>query len=162
MKQMLLSLIGIALLQSVCTLLTNDEKHKTILRLAGGIAMVTLLLSSLRSFDYDAYASSLRTSLQATELGDAALKERRKLNRTLIEQECRAYILDKAEALGADLKEASVTLSWNTDGYWYPSAAELKVSENGAYHSGLADVIQTDLGIPLSAQVWREEEGIEP
>ena len=42
------------------------------------------------------------------------------LNRTIIEGECRAYILDKADETGTELAEVTVTAEWSTDGYWYP------------------------------------------
>lgn len=162
MKQLLLALIGIALLQSICMLLIDDAKQKSIIRFTGGVAMVTMLLGSVLSFDYSAYASMLRSRLHYTEMTDAAQEENQRLNRMFIEKQCSAYILDKAAALGTELSGAAVTLSWNTDGYWYPSAAELTIPHLSKQSQALADVIQTDLGIPLSSQTWREEGGGEP
>ena len=159
MRQMLLALIGITLLQSVCILLADDAKHKAILQLTGGIAMVIILLESILSFDYDAYASSLRREQNDVEMTDAAQSETMRLNRLFIEQECRAYILDKASSLGADLTDAAVTLSWDTDGFWYPSAAELTIPAHGERSAALADAVQTDLGISSLSLTWREESG---
>lgn len=155
---MLLELVGIALLQSLACLMMDQERFRKLLQLIGGVAITLVLLSRVMTFDFAAYASALRES---GSLGSwdakTALAENEKLNRRYIEQACAAYILDKAGEMGVPLMDAKVTLAWNTDGYWYPVHAELTVPNGNGYHPTLADTIQTDLGIPLSEQIWREE-----
>ena len=75
------------------------------------------------------------------------------LNRAVIEEECAAYILDKAAQCGVSLADAQVTLQWSTDGYWYPYAVRL-VTSGAAENSRLAQTIEADLGIPRARQEW--------
>ena len=79
------------------------------------------------------------------------------LNRSIIEDKCRAYILDKADEIGAELSEVTVTAQWSSDGYWYPHEAEIVSSAADDQKSRLSDYIQTQLGISISDQNWSDE-----
>ena len=78
------------------------------------------------------------------------------LNRTIIEDECRAYILDKADEIGAGLSEVTVTAIWSSDGYWYPHEAIIVCSATDEQRSRLSDYIQTQLGISIGNQNWSD------
>lgn len=162
MKQLLFGIIGLAILQSVCGLLIEEKNQKFILRFVCGLATVTLLLGCLTSFDFETYASSLREHTQFSGVPETARSDGERLNRMFIENECAAYILNKAASMKAPLSDAAVSLSWNTNGYWYPSGVELTIPCGSERDSALADMITTDLGIPLSSQIWREEGADEP
>lgn len=159
---MLLNLIGIAFLQLLAIQLLDTRKQKALVRFAGGTAMAAILLGQVIQFDYDAYASTLRKMMNCSEITENTQEESRRLNRLFIEKECSAYIIEKADALGVTLLEVDVTLSWNTDGYWYPSAAALTVLVPCDHRRELEVWIETDLGIPISSQTWNEEEFNEP
>ena len=156
-RQTLFALIGIALLQTVLCLLVEEEKYRSILCISGGLAMILLLLGQVLSFDYNVYASALREQIHTSELTENIRTDNERLNRMFIEQECRAYILDKAYVLEVPMIDAAVSLRWNTDGYWYPCSAELTIPSDGEKNDTLSDAIQTDLGIPLSEQTWIRE-----
>ena len=159
MRSLLLELIGIALLQSIVMLFAGNDSTRRIIQLVGGVAMTLLLISGVMRFDYAAYASALWPQQeQGLWNGDLVREENDRLNRLLIEQECAAYILDKARELNVELLDASVGLSWSTNGYWYPSQASLVVPKGAGKSAQLADLIQTELGVPMEAQTWREDE----
>ena len=158
MRALLLELIGLAMLQTLMLLFIRTDALRNLVKLIGGVAMVLVLLSRVIAFDFAAYSSAIQSQMNSSALdGDALREQQDRLNRLYIEQECAAYILGKAEQLCVPLRSASVTLAWNTDGYWYPIHAVLTVSAGQAPSAVLEDTIQTDLGIPASEQVWQEE-----
>lgn len=105
------------------------------------------------AFDYDSYAAALQSCRLAVQTDGAAPDCGDGLQRTVIESELRAYILDKAAQCGVSLADAQVTLQWSTDGYWYPYAVRL-VTAGAAENSHLAQTIEADLGIPRARQEW--------
>ena len=156
MKQMLLSLIGISLLQCFLQFLLKEEQDHKILCLIGGAAMAALVISGLTGFDYDAYSSSLARERELGRWNEESVREEvNTLHRRYIEEQCAAYILEKASQHRIDLSDAVVTLAWNTDGYWYPVHAEMTVSACDADLSSLKRLIERDLGISSSEQIWR-------
>ena len=80
------------------------------------------------------------------------------LNRTIIEGECRAYILDKADETGTELAEVTVTAEWSTDGYWYPHEVRIVSEADENQRAKLSDCIQTQLGISVENQDWSDGE----
>ena len=123
------------------------------MKLIGGVALTCLLFSPLVSFDYDSYAAALQSCRLAVQTDGAVPDCGDGLQRTVIESELRAYILDKAAQCGISLADAQVTLQWSTDGYWYPYAVRL-VTSGAAENSRLAQTIEADLGIPRARQEW--------
>ena len=119
------------------------------------IAMAAALFSPLLDHALDAYPLELaRYRAQADALAEEGTALRRELDRGIIEREMEAYILDKADALGAEIGGAAVALRWSTEGVWLPESAQL----TGRFHAGLSRAIEAELGIPRSAQVWRTDE----
>ena len=129
-----------------------DSLRAWLLSLAG-VALTCLLFSPLVSFDYDSYAAALQDCRVSVSTDGAVSDTSERLQRTVIESELRAYILDKAAQCGAALADAQVTLQWSTDGYWYPYAVRL-VTAGAAENSRLAQTIESDLGIPRARQEW--------
>ena len=71
-------------------------------------------------------------------------------SRTIIESDCCAYILDKAAALGASVRDASVSLKWSSEGFWYPAECGI----DGQYSEELSRAIESELGIGREGQKW--------
>ena len=91
-----------------------------------------------------------RCKLDAEQYADQGEQYSKNLNRTIIEDECRAYILDKADETGIELAEVTVTAEWSTDGYWYPHEVRIV--------SGADENQQTQLGISAENQDWSDGE----
>ena len=101
----------------------------------------------------DSYAAALQDCRVSVSTDGAVSDSSERLQRTVIESELRAYILDKAAQCGVSLADAQVTLQWSTDGYWYPYAVRL-VTAGATENSRLAQTIEADLGIPRARQEW--------
>ena len=62
--------------------------------------------------------------------------------------------MDKGKSLGMTDLDASVQLTWNVDGYWYPVGANLTVSADEAARQELGRYIEAELGIPSEELNW--------
>ena len=153
LRAWLLSLAGAALLTALAAMFPTSESLRRIVKLIGGVALTCLLFSPLVAFDYDSYAAALQSCRLAVQTDGAAPDCGDGLQRTVIESELRAYILDKAAQCGVSLVDAQVTLQWSTDGYWYPYSVRL-ITSGAAENSRLAQTVEADLGIPRARQEW--------
>lgn len=158
-KSWLLTMTGVALITTIASFFATSGSMKRVLKLIGGVAMAIALLSPLLKFDFAAYAASLQLYNGSAAWDSTAVEETEKrLNRTIIESECSAYILDKAAQLGVPLTGVQVAVQWSTtDGVWYPCAATLTQPAGAEKSAALADIIEADLGISSERQEWRED-----
>ena len=107
---------GIALMITPC------GRVKKALTVLCGAAMCVAFISLLAGIDLDGYSETLAGfKLEAEAFAAQGESYSKNLNRTIIEDECEAYILDKAENLGVQLDEVEVLAVWSDEGYWYPS-----------------------------------------
>ncbi len=140
---------------SVSMLLTPEGRVKRALGIICAVIMCAAIASPLAELDFESYSKALaRYRLDAQRYTQQGEDYSKKLNRSIIEDECRAYILDKADELGAEISELSVTALWSSDGYWYPHEARIVSSAGGAQKSMLAECIRAELGISLDDQDW--------
>lgn len=155
LRRWLLGLTGAAIVCGAAKLLTPRSRVKKVVELLCGVVMTVALLSPLGKpelGDYSLNLSRYRAGAEALTREGTALRE--SLDRDSIEQAMEAYILDKARTLGAELSAAELTLRWSTAGCWVPERAVL----DGPYDAVLADILEAELGIPRSAQTWRNDE----
>ncbi|MBR1457175.1 MAG: hypothetical protein IJ594_08485, partial [Oscillospiraceae bacterium] len=80
-----------------------------------------------------------------------------RLNRLVIEEECRTYILDKAGELDLVLAEVQVDAVWSMEGFWVPYAASLTYRGEEKERSRMEERITADLGIPPERQRWQKD-----
>lgn len=144
---------GAAVICAAALAVCPEGKVRRVLRLVCGVVMAAALLSPVAELDFDAYSRALaRYGEEARRTAEGAQEEARELNRSVIEAECAAYILDKAEALGLAGCSASVRAEWSSAGYWVPRSC--RVCCPGGRSEALAAAIEADLGIPRSRQEW--------
>lgn len=159
MRSFLLELISLAMLTSAALLFADSERMKSAVKLVGCVAMTTLLLSNIVHLDYSAYSSELRKQ-SLREMPDLrqTQADAERLDRLVIEEECAAYIWNKAEERKVEIVDVSVSLAWNSEGYWYPQKAVIRVPTGQHRDDLLSDLIWTELGIAPSDQQWEEDE----
>ena len=150
-----LGLAGTAMLCAAATTLTPQGRVKRVVELLCGIAMAAALLSPLLPQEFPDYALHLaQYRAAAHELTAGAEEISRDLDRSYIEAQLEAYILDEAQRCGAALDGVKVALRWSTEGVWVPVAAAL----DGRYDPALERLLEAELGIPRGAQTWRDNE----
>lgn len=157
LRRWILAIVGTALVCGAAKALTPEGGVKKAVAVAGGFAMMAAMLGILG--DVDALGISRYTAMysgQAQEYIDSAGEGVRTQTRFIIEDRCRAYILDKADELGADVSQVSVTARWSEEGFWYP----FKASLYGERNDELAAAMERELGILKENQTWSgEDEG---
>ncbi len=155
LREWLLSLTGAAAVCALAGAMCPAGRVKKVLGVICGMVMALAFMSPLLELDFDAYAAALSRYGQGAERaaleGEAAQNS---LNRTIIQEECAAYILDKAEALGMTGAVEVLAVWSGEDSVWYPYEARLSLKGDG--RSALSDAIAAELGIPAERQYWEE------
>lgn len=154
LKDWMFSLAGAAIVCSMASALAPEGRWRKITSLVCGMVMIIALISPVKSFSISTYGAELSKYRDAA--GKAAEKSEEigsRLNRTYIEDECEAYILDKAKSLGAHLT-AQVTARWDTGGFWYPYEAKLVSDCSAEDRSRISGIMEAELGIPAERQYW--------
>lgn len=149
------ALAGAAVFCAIALALCPEGRPKRVLRAACGVVMAAALLSPALGLDMQALPEAVaRYGEAARSVAGEAGQEADRLNRTIIERECAAYILDKADALGISAADAAVTARWSEEGFWYPWESRVSCPEGG--RAALSEAIEAELGIPPERQSWEE------
>lgn len=144
----------------IALVITPSGRVKKALTILCGAAMCAAFISPLAGIDLDGYSETLAGfKLEAETFASQGEAYSKNLNRTIIEDECEAYILDKAENLGIQLDEVEVLAVWSDEGYWYPSEASIKGSLSQAERNRMSSYIEAELGISAGNQQWSGEDG---
>lgn len=145
------TLCGAAAFCAVCLILCPGGRVKGVLKLVVGAVMAAALVSPLAKLDYSSFAEAEREyGIRADEAAREGEETAKRLERSIIEDECAAYILDKAEALGLTPEYATVGARWSTEGYFLPYECGVGCS----YSAALSRYIASELGIPAERQHW--------
>lgn len=156
--QWLLSLCAAAAGCAAALALCPEGRVRRVLRIVCGAVMAVALLSPVRAFDLDLYARAVaQYGEEARALGETAEAESDRLSRGIIEEECAAYIWDKADTLGLQVSSVQVGAHWSDDGCWYPWEAELAVTGDTAALEALSAAVESELGIPRARQQFTGE-----
>ena len=87
--------------------------------------------------------------------------QKQRMDRIVIEQELRTYILNKAEQRGITIRSMSIEMRWQTEGYWLPSSLRMTGSGDTRERAAFQRELEAELGIPEERQQWVEEDGLE-
>ena len=154
----LLSVISGSLLCAVADALMPPGAVRRVGRLVCGLVLLGAILSPLASLDLEEsqrWLEDYRSSIQIreAELGETVNSQ----IKVIIEQECAAYIVDKAAQLGLTCR-AKVECRQSEDGLYLPVRTEVDGSMTADVQSRLIRVIEEDLGVPAEAQIYVEED----
>ncbi len=157
-RSWLLGLVGTACVCAAAMAAAPEGGGKKVLRFVCALAMLISMLSIVRAFDYAAFALSLAgVREEAQALTDEAVNAGRTRTRAVIESRCEAYILGRAEELGAVLS-VHVTARWDEAGFWVPESAQLEGSATDEARLALVRTMESELGIPYARQNWSTDE----
>ena len=152
LRTWLFGLTAVSALLALAESMVAQDSIRRVLRLAGGVLMIVVLLQPVARIDL----SDVNLSLDAyrQEVADLEQSYARQQETQLaagIEEELASYIEDKARQLGLDC-QVSVTTAVGEDGIPLPRS----ITVTGAYSEALCQIIETDLGIPQENQNWQE------
>ena len=147
----LLSLVTCCLCCGILQQMISDTKVKTPIRMICTVMILLSLVSPLTEID-------LHTALKPPELsrsqGKLYIEEGTRIAQEAtaarIEAVCRAYILEKAAALGCGLDEVSIALNEEL----LPASAGLRGRGKSGAREQLQEILMKDLGIPKEQQAW--------
>lgn len=138
---------------AVCMYLCPAGRVKYVLQMASACVMVLAMFAPLVRMDPDAYASLLAAyreqSVAVLDVSDISAE---RLNRTVIEQECAEYILDKAQTFGISIDAVTVRVKWEDAGYWVPYEATYTVPDSTVITREFMQAVSEELGIPEERQ----------
>lgn len=158
LRSWILGIVGAGVLCGVCRALAPEGGGKRVMGVVCGFVMMLAVMSILRGGevpDIGKYVS--RYTQEAGEITGYARREGAAQTRFIIEARLEAYILDKAAALGLELRDVQVTARWSEDGCWVPVECVLRGDESAE----LSRMIESELGIARSEQIWSTKDGQE-
>ena len=154
LRTWLLSIIAAGLVLSILYALLPKGRLRPIVRTAGGVVLMLVILRPLTELDlegfavsYDDYAREIRELTEQYRAADTAELA------AIIERETAAYISDKAAGLGLTVT-VRVETEPGADGTPLPERVYLE----GTKSEELSDWLAEELGIPAERQVWNGQE----
>lgn len=155
MSAVIMRLVGAAMLCAAALALAPSGQLRQALQFVCAVVLVCALLASLGAFDWQGYALHLEEyRLEGEALANAGKDTAQVQTRLVIQQQCAAYILDKAQAMGLANCRCSVTAQWSTEGYWVPTACSIETACSDLQRAELTAWIEANLGIPGQSQQW--------
>lgn len=155
MRSWVIGVVAMSLITSVVMTIVPKGRVRRVASMVCGMAMIVVLVSPAMKFDYDTFAQYVGKytyEAQAQEKDMDEVSER--LTRNIIQQEASAYILDKAESIGAMDVTVSTQTKMDGDGAWYPWEVTVEGNLTSEQQLRLQNTIEGDLGVPPDRQYW--------
>ena len=146
------SIISVCIVISIIRNLTSGHHSDSIICVICGIVVtITVIapLAKVRLSDISDQIDYVRTD--ADLLVQAGADQSQQQLRSIITDEIAAYILEKAETLGANL---TVEVMLDDSSIPVPSGVRIRGNISPYNREKLSSIIQQDLGIPTEAQIW--------
>lgn len=152
-REYLISVTAAALLCGILRSLTGEKGSVNgLLRLVSGIFLALTVIRPVKELtlgEFSFLPSDLLTEARAASEEGADYAQR--AMERLIKEQCEAYILDKAQALGADIQ---VDIRVSGDSTPVPISSVVSGDLSPYAKSQLKQALETDLGIPEEDQQW--------
>lgn len=152
LRQYVISVTAAALICGVITSMVKKGGAGELIRMLCGLVLSITVLYPISGLHLDSLSFDLSSSVQE---GERTAAQGEKITRQsiadIIKSETEAYILDKASALGIDLR-AEVLLGEDT--IPVPVGVILTGAASPYARGQLTDAIEKDLGIPKENQLW--------
>jgi len=118
-----------------------------------------VIVDPLGEFDMEKYADYLAKYKEIElKLSNDAQDTQTRLNRLVIEEEYKAYIMDKAKEKHIDITAANVQLEWSTEGFWTPCRLEIISDASDDSKKYFISILLTELGIGEDKITWLRPE----
>ena len=127
---------------------------KKVLQILETAVLLAVILNGIGRMDFSPYAVELaKLHEKEDELAEDSQEIRNRLDRLVIEEEYRAYVEGRAEAIGVYPEEIRVRTRWNKDGLWVPDSSLIRLN-TATIPEALSRVLAGELGIPTERQEW--------
>ena len=154
----LLAVISVSLLCAAADALMPRGTVKRVGKLVCGLVLIGTIVSPFASLDVGAGQRWLDGCLASARDRKSELEEAVNTQmKGIIEQECAAYIVDKAAELGLDCT-ARVECRLSDDGLYLPVRTEVAGPMTADVQGMLRRIISENLGVPDTEQIYKNEE----
>ena len=157
-RQWLLGITAAAMLVALAEALCPDGNIRGILRLTGGLVLLTAVLTPLLRLDTEALGRALTEYRLELDGAAARLEEENEtLMRDIIEEQAAAYIQDKAAGLGITCLAA---VEAEGGGDWpVPTAVTVTGALTAEQRETLTRTIEADFAVPAERQTYESGGG---
>lgn len=153
MREYFIRLTAVSIFTVILRKLAPSGESGRAIRLSTGIVILLVAFAPLAEADLVSAAQQVVRSGFSDLLSTRPVDlEANSLLEGLITQEAEAYILDKADAMGAEISARVSTKI--EDRYPIPWSVQITGSVTGEQKNTLRQIIETDLGIPEERQEW--------
>jgi hypothetical protein len=160
LRSWIMCISGTACVCAIALALAPEGNVKKTVKLVCGFALMLSIMSAFKTIDYSRLSQYIaQYKLDAEEYVSDTVSESSKQTRFIIEQECEAYILDKAQELRENVECVSVTAKWSEDGFWYPVSANITGDVSEEVRRYLTQIMEAELGIAKDKQTWSMDNG---
>ena len=150
LRQYAISVVAVAIICSILIRIASQDTAKNLIRLISGLILTTVVIRPISQIELPPLKE---ISFPNASTADFAVEEGKELAKEsmddIIKSTCEAYILNKATALGADIR---VSVSVNSQ--HIPFAARLMGEVTSDIRKQLELTLETDLGITKENQSW--------
>ena len=158
MAESIRRLCALSILCGAALSISPKGNVRRIMSIVCAAALICAVIEPLAGMDFTAYSLELAKAEQRREEfleENSDVNER--LNRLVIQEQYRAYIMDKAKELEIPMTQVVVGLRWSGDGVWLPESARYTAGEGGNRRA-LEETVEAELGIPVYQQNWSDDE----
>lgn len=156
----LLTVIGASLICALADALMPPGAVRRVGRLVCGLVLLGAILSPLTQLDLSSGQRWLEDYLASLEAREEDLTETvNSQMKVIIEQEYAAYIVDKAARLGVACS-VQVECALSEEGLYLPARVRVSGALTEKERAQIAQIIQEDLGVPQSEQLYITEEDV--
>lgn len=158
-RQWLMGITVAAMIHAVAKTLMPKGVVRKVGNLTGGLVLLLAILQPVYRLDdlaaqqvFSPYIENMEAYSRVPEIDTLSLIK------SLIEEECGAYIQDKAREQGIECR-VSVLCGGEEGGYPYPVSVCVYGELEEAQKEWLVELIRRDLAVPVEGQIYRMESG---
>jgi len=157
--EMIREICVVSVICAVASNLAPEGPAKRIMSICCCVIMMLVIVDPLGEFDMEKYADYLAKYKEIElKLSNDAQDTQTRLNRLVIEEEYKAYIMDKAKEKHIDITAANVQLEWSTEGFWTPCRLEIISDASDDSKKYFISILLTELGIGEDKITWLRPE----
>jgi len=149
----------VCLMSIICSVASNlapEGAVKRIMGICSSLILFLIIAGPLGEFDMGKYADSLAKYRELeTQMSIEAENAKSRINRLVIEEEYKTYIMDKAKEKNISVLEVSLEFSWSTGEYWVPCSVTLVSDETAEIISAFSRILHSELGISEDKIIWQ-------
>ena len=149
-KEYIISFVAVSICCGVILQLVSQTGMKVLVQIVCGVILSVTLLTpvlKIRSEEFPVFTQQVPETVEAYLSQGKDMAER--LKRQYIMDSCEAYILDKAQQLGAEIS-ASISLGET----FVPCFAEIQGNMDPLIQKKLENILTEDMGITKENQLW--------